>query len=242
MTKILVCDDDRDIVSAVRIYLHADGYEVAEAYNGYEALKAVREDPDIMLVLLDIMMPELDGISTLERLREERNLPVILLTAKSEDTDKVLGLNVGADDYVTKPFNPVELSARVRSQLRRYLQLGGSEQRTDFLEIGGIRLDDRSKEVQADGETVSLTPREYEILKLLMQNPGEVFRPEEIYRRVWQDEPYGAEGTVAVHVRHLREKLEINPAEPRYLKAVWGQGYKFDVVKGGEKKPKGVEQ
>lgn len=242
MTKILVCDDDRDIVSAVRIYLHADGYEVAEAYNGYEALKAVREDPDIMLVLLDIMMPELDGISTLERLREERNLPVILLTAKSEDTDKVLGLNVGADDYVTKPFNPVELSARVRSQLRRYLQLGGSEQRTDLLEIGGIRLDDRSKEVQADGETVSLTPREYEILKLLMQNPGEVFRPEEIYRRVWQDEPYGAEGTVAVHVRHLREKLEINPAEPRYLKAVWGQGYKFDVVKGREKKPKGVEQ
>ena len=242
MTKILVCDDDRDIVSAVRIYLHADGYEVAEAYNGYEALKAVREDPDIMLVLLDIMMPELDGISTLERLREERNLPVILLTAKSEDTDKVLGLNVGADDYVTKPFNPVELSARVRSQLRRYLQLGGSEQRTDILEIGGIRLDDRSKEVQADGETVSLTPREYEILKLLMQNPGEVFRPEEIYRRVWQDEPYGAEGTVAVHVRHLREKLEINPAEPRYLKAVWGQGYKFDVVKGREKKPKGVEQ
>ena len=242
MTKILVCDDDRDIVSAVRIYLHADGYEVAEAYNGYEALKAVREDPDIVLVLLDIMMPELDGISTLERLREERNLPVILLTAKSEDTDKVLGLNVGADDYVTKPFNPVELSARVRSQLRRYLQLGGSEQRTDILEIGGIRLDDRSKEVQADGETVSLTPREYEILKLLMQNPGEVFRPEEIYRRVWQDEPYGAEGTVAVHVRHLREKLEINPAEPRYLKAVWGQGYKFDVVKGREKEPKGVEQ
>ena len=153
MTKILVCDDDRDIVSAVRIYLHADGYEVAEAYNGYEALKAVREDPDIMLVLLDIMMPELDGISTLERLREERNLPVILLTAKSEDTDKVLGLNVGADDYVTKPFNPVELSARVRSQLRRYLQLGGSEQRTDILEIDGIRLDDRRKEVQADGET-----------------------------------------------------------------------------------------
>ena len=242
MTKILVCDDDRDIVSAVRIYLHADGYEVAEAYNGYEALKAVREDPDIMLVLLDIKMPELDGISTLERLREERNLPVILLTAKSEDTDKVLGLNVGADDYVTKPFSPVELSARVRSQLRRYLQLGGSEQRTDILEIGGIRLDDRSKEVQADGETVSLTPREYEILKLLMQNPGEVFRPEEIYRRVWQDEPYGAEGTVAVHVRHLREKLEINPAEPRYLKAVWGQGYKFDVVKGREKKPKGAEQ
>ena len=242
MTKILVCDDDRDIVSAVRIYLHADGYEVAEAYNGYEALKAVREDPDIMLVLLDIMMPELDGISTLERLREERNLPVILLTAKSEDTDKVLGLNVGADDYVTKPFNPVELSARVRSQLRRYLQLGGSEQRTDILEIGGIRLDDRRKEVQADGETVSLTPREYEILKLLMQNPGEVFRPEEIYRRVWQDEPYGAEGTVAVHVRHLREKLEINPAEPRYLKAVWGQGYKFDVVKGREKEPKGVEK
>lgn len=242
MTKILVCDDDRDIVSALRIYLHADGYEVVESYNGYEALKAIREDPDIMLVLLDIMMPELDGISTLERLREERNLPVILLTAKSEDTDKVLGLIVGADDYVTKPFNPVELSARVRSQLRRYLQLGGSEQRSDILEIGGIRLDDRSKEVQADGETVSLTPREYEILKLLMQNPGRVFRPEEIYRRVWQDEPYGAEGTVAVHIRHLREKLEINPAEPRYLKAVWGQGYKIDAVKGREYELKEVEQ
>jgi DNA-binding response OmpR family regulator len=242
MTKILVCDDDRDIVSALKIYLEAEDYAVEEAFNGRQALQKLEEQNDISLVLLDIMMPELDGISTLERLREERNLPVILLTAKSEDTDKVLGLNVGADDYVTKPFNPVELSARVRSQLRRYLQLGGSEQRTDLLEIGGIRLDDRSKEVQADGETVSLTPREYEILKLLMQNPGEVFRPEEIYRRVWQDEPYGAEGTVAVHVRHLREKLEINPAEPRYLKAVWGQGYKFDVVKGREKKPKGVEQ
>ena len=228
MPKILVCDDDRDIVSALRIYLEAEKYEVVSASNGLEALAALREDDEIALVLLDIMMPELDGISTLARLREEKNLPVILLTAKSEDTDKVLGLNVGADDYVTKPFNPVELSARVRSQLRRYLQLGGSEQKTELLLLGTVSLDDRRKEVQVDGETVSLTPREYEILKLLMQHAGEVFRPEEIYRQVWRDEPYGAEGTVPVHIRNLREKIEITPAEPRYLKTVWGQGYKFE--------------
>lgn len=173
-------------------------------------------------------MPELDGISTMATLREQYNLPVILLTAKSEDTDKILGLNVGADDYVTKPFNPVELLARVRSQLRRYLLLGGARQEEATLNLGNISLDDRSKEVTVDGETVNLTPREYEILRLLMQNPGKVFRPEEIYRAVWKDEPYGAEGTVAVHIRHLREKLEITPSEPRYLKAVWGQGYKIE--------------
>ena len=237
MSKILVCDDDRDIVSAMRIYLEAEGYEVLTAYNGNEALDILRTDAEITLLLLDIMMPELDGISMLAKLREERNLPVILLTAKNEDSDKILGLNVGADDYVTKPFNPVELLARVRSQLRRYLQLGSAEQRPDVLQIGGIRLDDRCKEVQADGEPVSLTPREYDILKLLMQHPGEVYRPEEIYRLVWAEEPYGAEGTVAVHIRHLREKLEITPSEPRYLKAVWGQGYKFErqnrETKGG---------
>lgn len=237
MTKILVCDDDRDIVSALRIYLESDGYEVIPAYNGKEALALLREDPEIALALLDIMMPELDGISTVALLREQYNLPVMLLTAKSEDTDKVLGLNVGADDYVTKPFNPVELLARVRSQLRRYLRLGSAEQQDNVLQIDGIRLDDRRKEVSVDDELISLTPREYDILKLLMQHTGEVFRPEEIYRRIWQDEPYGAEGTVAVHIRHLREKIEINPSEPRYLKAVWGQGYKFESQ--GRTKPTG---
>ncbi len=228
MTKILVCDDDKDIVSALKIYLEAEGYAVAEAFNGRQALQKLKEQDDISLVLLDIMMPELDGISTMATLREQYNMPVILLTAKSEDTDKILGLNVGADDYVTKPFNPVELLARVRSQLRRYLLLGGARQEEATLNLGNISLDDRSKEVTVDGEAVSLTPREYEILRLLMQNPGKVFRPEEIYRAVWKDEPYGAEGTVAVHIRHLREKLEITPSEPRYLKAVWGQGYKLE--------------
>ena len=228
MTKILICDDEKDIVSALRIYLEAEGYTVEEAFNGKQALQKLKEQNDISLVLLDIMMPELDGINTMAALRGQSNLPVILLTAKSEDTDKILGLNVGADDYVTKPFNPVELLARVRSQLRRYLLLGGARQEEATLNLGNISLDDRSKEVTVDGETVNLTPREYEILRLLMQNPGKVFRPEEIYRAVWKDEPYGAEGTVAVHIRHLREKLEITPSEPRYLKAVWGQGYKIE--------------
>ncbi len=228
MTKILVCDDDRDIVSALKIYLEAEDYAVEEAFNGRQALQKLEEQNDISLVLLDIMMPELDGIGTMAKLREIYNLPVILLTAKSEDTDKILGLNVGADDYVTKPFDPVELMARIRSQLRRYLLLGGAQSKEDVLLIGSIALDDRSKEVTVDGESVSLTPREYEILRLLMQNPGKVFRPEEIYRAIWKDEPYGAEGTVAVHIRHLREKLEITPSEPRYLKAVWGQGYKIE--------------
>ena len=227
MYNILICDDEKDIVSALKIYLEADGYAAYTAYNGREAL-AILEKEDIQLVLLDVMMPELDGIGALAKIREQSNVPVILLTAKSEDTDKILGLNLGADDYVTKPFNPVELQARVRSQLRRYLQLGGGSVREDLLSIGGIRLDDKRKEVQVDGEPVSLTPREYEILKLLMQHPGEVFSPKAIYRQVWNEEPYGAESTVAVHVRHLREKMEINPAEPRYIKAVWGQGYKLE--------------
>ena len=232
MTKILVCDDDRDIVSALKIYLEAEDYTVLTAYNGREALALLDSDPEIALVLLDIMMPEMDGIQAMTKLREERNVPVILLTAKSEDTDKVLGLNVGADDYVTKPFNPVELLARVRSQLRRYLRLGGAQPQEETLQLGGIVLDDRRKEVTADGEPVNLTPREYEILRLLMQNPGEVFRPETIYRRVWKDEPYGGENTVAVHIRHLREKIEIDPSEPRYIKAVWGQGYKMERGNG----------
>ena len=232
MTKILVCDDDRDIVSALKIYLEADGYAVLTAYNGREALEALDSDPEIALVLLDIMMPEMDGIQAMTKLREERNVPVILLTAKSEDTDKVLGLNVGADDYITKPFNPVELLARVRSQLRRYLRLGGAQPQAEVLLLGGIALDDKKKEVTVDGEPVNLTPREYDILRLLMQNPGEVFRPETIYRRVWKDEPYGGENTAAVHIRHLREKIEIDPSEPRYIKAVWGQGYKMEGGSG----------
>ena len=227
MYNILICDDEKDIVSALKIYLEADGYGTFAAYNGREALDLLDRE-DVQLVLLDVMMPELDGIGTLARIRETSNVPVILLTARSEDTDKVLGLNLGADDYVTKPFNPVELQARVRSQLRRYLQLGGGSVREDLLRCGGITLDDKSKEVRVDGETVNLTPREYEILKFLLQHPGQVFSPRELYRRVWNDEPYGAESTVAVHVRHLREKLEIDPAEPRYLRAVWGQGYKLE--------------
>ena len=226
MQTILICDDDRDIVSALSIYLRAEGYGAVPAYNGREALRLLRER-DVQLVLLDVMMPEMDGISALAKIRQESNVPVILLTAKSEDTDKVLGLNLGADDYVTKPFNPVELIARVRSQLRRYLQLGGGAERAELLRLGGIELDDRRKTVTRDGEPVALTPREYDILRFLMQHPGEVFSPGELYRRVWNEEPFGAESTVAVHIRHLREKLEIVPAQPRWIKAVWGQGYKI---------------
>ena len=227
MANILICDDEKDIVSALEIYLRAEGYDTTVAYNGREALEKLQEQ-QIQLVLLDVMMPELDGISTLSRIRQESNVPVILLTAKSEDSDKVLGLNVGADDYITKPFNPVELIARVRSQLRRYLQLGGGVVQRETIKFGGIELDDKRKAVTCDGEPVSLTPREYDILKFLLQHPGEVFSPGELYRRVWNEEPYGAESTVAVHIRHLREKLEIVLAQPRYIKAVWGQGYKIE--------------
>lgn len=227
MYNILVCDDERDIVSALKIYLEPEGYRVLEAYNGQEALDIMSRE-QVHLVLLDIMMPKLDGISAVVKLREYSNVPVIMLTAKSEDTDKVLGLNIGADDYITKPFNPLEVLARVRSQLRRYMQLGGSGVKPGALTIGNISLDDSSKDVAVDGENVSLTPTEYEILKLLMNNPGRVFSPKEMYKLIWKDEPFGAESTVAVHIRHLREKVEINPAEPRYIKAVWGQGYKIE--------------
>lgn len=227
MYNILVCDDEKDIVSALKIYLMADGYRVFEAYNGKEAVEILKRE-EIHLVLMDIMMPEMNGISAMVKIRESSNVPVILLTAKSEDTDKVLGLTVGADDYVTKPFNPVELQARVKSQLRRYMQLGGGSVKKDVLGIGGIELDDRTKEVTLDGEKVALTPTEYNILKLLMQYPGKVFSPNEIYQEVWRDNPYGTENTVAVHIRHLREKVEYNPAEPRYLKVVWGRGYKIE--------------
>ena len=227
MYNILICDDERDIVAALKIYLEAEGYTTFAAYDGREALDVLRREK-IHLVLMDVMMPALDGIAATAKLREESNVPVILLTAKSEDTDKVLGLNVGADDYVTKPFNPVELCARVRSQLRRYMQLGGGKADDGTLTIGPISLDEKAKEVTRDGETVSLTPTEYEILRFLMRHAGEVFPPRELYRRVWNGEPYGAENTVSVHIRHIREKLELDPAEPRWIKAVWGQGYKFE--------------
>ena len=227
MYNILVCDDEKDIVSALRIYMTAEGYRVFEAYNGKEAL-AVIEQEEIHLALMDIMMPEMDGITAMTKIREISNVPVILLTAKSEDTDKILGLTVGADDYVTKPFNPVEVQARVKSQLRRYMQLGGGTVKQDSLVIGGIVLDDRTKEVTLDGDKISLTRTEYDILKLLMEHPGQVFSPNQIYEKVWKDNPFGTENTVAVHIRHLREKVEINPAEPRYLKAVWGRGYKIE--------------
>lgn len=230
MYNILICDDEIDIVSALNIYLTAEGYRTFPAYTGKEALTVLKNN-DIHLVLMDIMMPEMDGISAMVKLREQSNVPVILLTAKSEDTDKILGLNVGADDYITKPFNPVEVLARVKSQLRRYMQLGGGSVRESSVCIGAIELDDRTKTVAVDGEAVNLTPTEYEILKLLMYNPNQVFSPKEIYRRVWNDDPYGAESTVAVHIRHLREKIEINPAEPRYLKVIWGRGYKMEGEK-----------
>ena len=227
MYNILICDDERDIVNALKIYLADPNYTLFEAHTGAEALDILDRE-DIHLVLLDIMMPEMDGITALAKLRQVSNVPVILLTAKSEDTDKILGLNVGADDYVTKPFNPVEVAPRVRSQLRRYSQLGGGTVRPEVLTLGGIQLDDREKAVTVDGDAVSLTPTEYDILKLLMEHPGQVFSPREIYRRVWRDAPFGSENTVAVHIRHLREKIEIDPAEPRYLKVVWGQGYKLE--------------
>ncbi len=227
MYNILICDDEKDIVSALEIYLISDGYGVKKAYNGKEAVRILQQE-EIHLILMDIMMPEMDGISAMVKIRENSNVPVILLTAKSEDTDKILGLNVGADDYITKPFNPVELLARVRSQLRRYMQLGGGAPQKDILAIGGIELNDREKEVTRDGELIALTPTEYDILKLLMENPGKVFSPKQIYEKVWNDYPIGSENTVAVHIRHLREKVEYNPAEPRHLKAVWGRGYKIE--------------
>ena len=226
--NILICDDERDIRRALSVYLQSAGYTTLEAENGEQALELI-SGGGISLVLLDIMMPGLDGMAVMTRLREFSNLPVILLSAKSEDTDKILGLDLGADDYVTKPFNPVELISRIRSQLRRYTTLGCAP---DFgstrITVGAISLDDSTKEVTLDGEAVTLTPREYEILRHLIKNPGVVFSPRELYRVVWKEEPLGAENAVAVHIRHLREKLEINPAEPRYIKVVWGQGYKLE--------------
>ena len=233
MAKILICDDDADIVAALKIYLASPDYELFTASTGREALESIREN-DIDLVLMDIMMPEMDGLAATARLREDFNIPVILLTAKSELSDKVLGLNVGADDYITKPFDPIEVQARVRSHLRRYMRLGGRaepEVKKDVITIGGVELDDGAKSVTVDGEPVSLTPIEYNILHLLMRNPNRVFSSAQIYELVWNENAIGSESSVAVHIRHLREKIEINPSDPRYIKVVWGQGYKMEARK-----------
>ena len=230
MYNILICDDQVDIVNALKIYLAPEGYRLFEAFDGAQALELVKTR-DIHLVLLDIMMPNMDGITATAKIREFSIVPILLLTAKSETEDKVLGLNVGADDYVTKPFVPVEVLARVRSHLRRYDRLGAKPaESSGTITIGGIVLDDSSKTVTVDTEGVSLTPIEYDILKLLMENPGKVFSTRVIYETVWQENPYGSENAVAVHIRHLREKIEINPSEPRYLKVVWGRGYKMEAM------------
>ncbi|MGN0998084.1 MAG: response regulator transcription factor [Faecousia sp.] len=229
MYKILICDDQPDIVSALKIYLSPEGYQIFEAHTGRQALEIVKRE-DIHLILLDIMMPEMDGITATAKIREFSNVPILFLTAKSETEDMVLGLNVGADDYITKPFVPVEVLARVRSHLRRYAQLGSRTEETgsDELTIGGITLNDRTKSVTVEGEPANLTPTEYSILKLLMENPGKVYSTKALYEAVWQEAALGSEGAVAVHIRHLREKIEINPSEPRYIKVVWGQGYKME--------------
>ena len=228
METILICDDERDIVSALNIYLRAEGWETVCAYSGREAVEIARTK-NIQLILMDIMMPETDGITAMTEIRKFSNVPVILLTAKSEDSDKILGLNVGADDYITKPFSPAEVVARVRSQLRRYLRLGAAEaDDPNILTVGSISLNMKARSASLDGVPVPLTPIEYEILSLLMHNVGTVFPPREIYSAVWKANPIGSENTVAVHIRHLREKLEINPQEPRQIKVVWGQGYKLE--------------
>lgn len=231
MYNILVCDDEKDIVEALAIYLSAEGYGVWKAENGKQACDIIAKEK-IHLVLMDIMMPVMDGITAMNTIRQTSNVPVILLTAKSEDTDKILGLSVGADDYITKPFNPVVMLARVKAQLRRYMTLGGNvtkEQTDSTISAGGVVLDDKAKQVTVDGELVNLTKTEYAILKFLMEHPKTVYAPKDIYRAVWEDAPFGQEGTVAVHIRHLREKMEADPSEPRYIKVVWGQGYMFEA-------------
>lgn len=227
MYNILVCDDERDITDALKIYLTTEGYKVYTAFNGQEAVDVALKE-DIQLVIMDIMMPIMDGMTAMTKIREEKNVPVIMLTAKGEDTDKILGLTVGADDYVTKPFNPVELIARVKSQIRRYMTLGGGNIEKDCLKNGGIELTNATKEVRLDGEKVNLTPTEFDILKFLMEHVGNVYPPRDIYEAVWHETPYGSESAVAVHIRHLREKIEIDPGNPRYIKVIWGQGYKLE--------------
>ena len=231
MAKILVCDDDKDIVEAIDIYLTQEGYEVLKAYDGDEAIKVLKRN-EVDLLIMDVMMPRLDGIRATLKIRENMSLPIIILSAKSEDADKILGLNIGADDYMTKPFNPLELVARVKSQLRRYTQLGStarSDNQSEF-RTGGLVIRDDLKEVTVDGEKVKLTPIEYNILLLLVKNQGKVFSINQIYENIWNEEAIGADNTVALHIRHIREKIEINPKEPRYLKVVWGVGYKVEKI------------
>ncbi len=227
--NILVCDDEKEIVDAIEIYLKNEGYKVFKAYNGAEAV-AVFNETDIQLVIMDIMMPVMDGIRATMKIREKYNIPVLMLSAKSEDTDKILGLNLGADDYVTKPFNPLELLARVKSLLRRYVSLGSFVPKTGVYKSGGLVVDDNAKEVQVDNEQVRLTPVEYRILKLLCENAGRVFSIDQIYENVWNEPSFSPENTVAVHIRRIREKIEINPKEPKYLKVVWGIGYKIEKL------------
>ena len=229
MAKVLVCDDDKEIVEAIDIYLTQEGYEVFKAYDGQEALEVLKKE-SVDLLVIDVMMPRLDGIRATLKIREENNIPIIILSAKSEDADKILGLNVGADDYVTKPFNPLELVARVKSQLRRYTQLGSTAQPAGekIYTTGGLMINDDLKEVTVDGEPVKLTPIEYNILLLLVRNQGKVFSIDQIYENIWNEDAIGVDNTVAVHIRHIREKIEINPKEPRYLKVVWGVGYKVE--------------
>lgn len=232
MFNILVCDDDKEIVEAIEIYLKQEGYNVLKAYDGEEALKVLKKEEKVDLLVIDVMMPRLDGIRATLKIREENSLPIIILSAKSEDADKILGLNVGADDYVTKPFNPLELVARIKSQLRRYTKLGSTvvQNSSEVYTVGGLSIDDDLKEVTVDGEAVKLTPIEYNILLLLMKNQGKVFSIDQIYERIWNEDAIGADNTVAVHIRHIREKIEINPKEPRYLKVVWGVGYKIEKL------------
>jgi len=227
--KILVCDDDREIVNAIEVYLNNEGYEVLKAYDGLEALQILDRE-EVHLVLMDIMMPNLDGQRATMKIREEKNIPIIMLSAKSEDYDKITGLNLGADDYITKPFNPLELIARVKSQLRRYVNLGSLEKKTGICKTGGLIIDDESKQVTLDGEQVVVTPIEYGILKFLTENAGKVFSMEQIYEAVWKEPAFNPENTVAVHIRRIREKIEIDPKNPRYLKVVWGIGYKIEKL------------
>lgn len=231
MFNILVCDDDKEIVDAIDIYLSQEGYHILKAYDGLQAIEIMKKE-EVHLILLDIMMPNLDGIRATRKIRETSSVPIIMLSAKSEDVDKILGLNIGADDYITKPFNPLELIARVKSQLRRYTQLGNlaTEEKEAVYVCGGLVVNDDLKTVTVDGEPVKLTPIEYNILVLLIKNQGKVFSIEQIYENIWNEEAIGADNTVAVHIRHIREKIEINPREPRYLKVVWGIGYKIEKM------------
>ncbi len=224
-----MCDDDKEILDAIKIYLSNEGYKIFKASNGIEALEIIEEN-EIHLIIMDIMMPKMNGLRATMKIREDKNIPVIMLSAKSEDTDKIMGLNMGADDYITKPFNPLELIARVKSQLRRYTSLGSFEMRSNVFQTGGLEIDDESKIVTVDGEEVKLTPVQYKILKLLTQNAGRVYSIDEIYEKVWKETAFNPENTVAVHIRKIREKIEINPKDPKYLKVVWGIGYKVEKL------------